>query len=107
MQTFGALANCASMVGRCVTVPSLRLIRWLENCSRLGRSGHEMACEPMGAVASAVDDRFWLSDSGPGWETQILAIVEAVNHRLPVSMLPPEVVAQKRRENAKQAEESP
>ena len=38
----------------------------------------------------------------PGWEKQLLATVEAVNHRLPVSMLPPEVVAQKRRENAKE-----
>ena len=44
---------------------------------------------------------------GPSWEKQLLAIVEAVRHRLPVSMLPPEVVAEKRRENAKQGGESP
>lgn len=44
---------------------------------------------------------------GHGWKDQLLAAVEAVKHRLPVSMLPPEVVAQKRRDNGKQGEESP
>jgi thiol-disulfide isomerase/thioredoxin len=43
---------------------------------------------------------------GPGWREQLLAAVEAVKHRLPVSMLQPEVVAQKRRENTLQGGES-
>ncbi len=43
---------------------------------------------------------------GPGWRDQLLAAVEAVKHRLPVSMLPPEVVAAKRLANAKEGAEN-
>jgi cytochrome oxidase Cu insertion factor (SCO1/SenC/PrrC family) len=42
---------------------------------------------------------------GPGWPEQLLTVVEAVKHRLPVSMLPPEVVAAKRLANAREGEE--